>query len=81
MTPDVHYMSGEKVELGDKVRINDERFGRVVAILERFETSDGDSISDNGPGVMFQFDGWGEVFYSLEAVGNDEDLFLVDRGT
>jgi hypothetical protein len=74
-------MSGDDVREGDIVRINFERHGNVVSIVEDDSlASSAHYFSAHGPGVLFNFDGWGNVYYPAENIDNDEDLFLVKRG-
>jgi hypothetical protein len=76
----IKYMSGEEVMVGDVVRINDERSGTVIAVVENATSDEERYLLDMlGPGATLRFDGWGEIYYGTEELGNDEDLFLVSR--
>ncbi len=76
----IRYISGDDVRVGDVVRINSERIGKVLfVVLDETSVSDPYYFRSLGVGAMIDFEGWGSIYYSAEQIGNEEDLYLVKR--
>lgn len=73
------YPSGDKVRLGDRVRLGSEEQGVVVCSLDTDEFSDDYTRADwssLGKGVLIEFENLGLIHY----VEPEQSLELVGRG-
>ncbi len=73
----IRYMSGEELQVGDGVRINFERHGKVVSIGNQQLVTG--ATTEDALRVLFDFQGLGLVYYDAGDIDNDEDLFFVAR--
>ena len=73
-----HYMSGEVIEPGDRIRYAGEP-GEVEFVVDHGAVDEATAwyLEEHGPGCMIKTLRWGSIF--LHATEEEEDLELVAR--